>query len=149
MLKLFTATNDALRTMPPQMREVLAPIQYRARQASYAAMYPLLEDRVLCLEDGTAVGRHLIHRGASEIRTVDIAVLPQYQRQGIGRASLQQLQLECGEARVSHTLSVAKGNPAETLYLRLGFSVTGADEMYLHMSYGADESTERETEAEN
>lgn len=136
--KLFSETNEGLRWMLPQTRPMLAEMQYRARALSYAAAYAQLEDRILCLEDGTAVGRHLVQRGEVELRTVDIAVLPQYQRQGIGTASLKQISEECASKKQAHLLSVAKGNPALELYRRLGFIVTGDDEVYLQMRWSAE-----------
>ncbi len=73
-------------------------------------------------------------RDAGYISTLDrgrwwyidaFAILPNYQRAGVGSAALRGLLDEAGSRPVR--LSVLHVNPARALYLRLGFRVLGSD----------------------
>ncbi|MEO8700922.1 MAG: GNAT family N-acetyltransferase [Kofleriaceae bacterium] len=54
-----------------------------------------------------------------------IAIIPNYQRCGVGAAAIQTLLEEAGARPVR--LSVLRTNRARTLYARLGFRVIGGD----------------------
>lgn len=75
-------------------------------------------------------------RDAGYISTVDrgrfwyvdaFAIVPNYQRAGVGGAALRDLLADAGTLPVR--LSVLHVNPARALYLRLGFRVVGRDRM--------------------
>jgi ribosomal protein S18 acetylase RimI-like enzyme len=75
----------------------------------------------------------LVDRASAGHHLVDIALLPEHRRRGIGAAVLGEL---IGEAQSSVrplTLSVARGNPALHLYRRLGFEPTGEDDVHLRL----------------
>lgn len=55
---------------------------------------------------------------------VQIQLLPEYQRQGIGTFMIERLIVEARHANVPVSLHVLKVNPAKGLYERLGFNVT-------------------------
>jgi ribosomal protein S18 acetylase RimI-like enzyme len=71
--------------------------------------------------DGFPIGRLYVHRGAQEIRLMDIALLPAWRGRGIGGAYVQALLREAKAARLPVTLHVEPGNPARRLYLLAGF----------------------------
>jgi GNAT superfamily N-acetyltransferase len=66
-------------------------------------------------------GSLYVHRGAREIRLMDIALLPVWRRRGIGGELVQALLTEAETANKSVTLHVEPGNPARCFYLRAGF----------------------------
>ena len=90
-------------------------------------------DEIICADSGIAIGRVLTHRAADSMCLVDIAVVREKQRQGFGTQVIQGLQRECAEQRWQMRLQVLKGNPAEKLYQRLGFRVTGEAPLRRHM----------------
>jgi ribosomal protein S18 acetylase RimI-like enzyme len=54
-----------------------------------------------------------------------IAIVPNFQRRGVGEAAMRDVMLEAG--RIPIRLSVLLTNRAKTLYRRLGFRVIGGD----------------------
>jgi ribosomal protein S18 acetylase RimI-like enzyme len=102
-------------------------MQFDAQHAHYLQHYPQASFD-LVLEAGVPAGRLYVWRGESELRVVDIALLPAFRRRGIGAALLQAVQREAQQGGKRVTIHVETSNPALTLYQRLGFkelSVTG------------------------
>ena len=83
------------------------------------------------LMDGEPGGRLYVHRGESEIRIVDIALLPEHRGDGIGTALLRDLLNEADAAGKRLTIHVERMNPALRLYDRLGFTVAEDKGAYL------------------
>lgn len=93
-----------------------------ARQHHHYSTYYTRSDFLVIERDGTPVGRLALDRGhATDLRVVDIALLPEARGQGIGAAFLAGVQDEAraGGKRVS--IHVEQENPAKRLYARLGF----------------------------
>jgi ribosomal protein S18 acetylase RimI-like enzyme len=133
--RLFDETEQSLQALPSELREALMEMQYRGREMSYTAQYPEAESWILCLQNGTAAGRHLVAREPSGFHEIDLAVLPEYQGRGLGTFALQQLQRRARAEGVDVTLNVAKANQAERLYTRLGFERMSEDEVFRHMAW--------------
>jgi ribosomal protein S18 acetylase RimI-like enzyme len=81
----------------------------------------------------------------TELRLVDIAVLPRQANQGIGTALLEDLLARAREAGLPVTLHVDLTNPARHLYERLGFVSVSVDELRTLMRYDPPEWTAQET----
>jgi ribosomal protein S18 acetylase RimI-like enzyme len=81
----------------------------------------------LVVVDGEPAGRLYLHRGDTEIRIVDIALLPEHRGKGVGTRLLRDVIAE--GKRV--TIHVERMNPALRLYERLGFSVLEDKGVYL------------------
>lgn len=113
----------------------LLQMQFRARQTGYAHTFPAATDFILCLEDGTAVGRHLVERQQDCYRCIDIAVLDEHRKSGIGTWALRQIQQIAAAEQLPFRLRVMKNNPAQRLYLRLGFIKVSADELSYEMEW--------------
>ena len=58
------------------------------------------------------------------IRLLEIQLWPEFQNQGIGTAILKNLIARADRLKLPITLRVLNGNPAKSLYLRLGFVET-------------------------
>jgi ribosomal protein S18 acetylase RimI-like enzyme len=85
------------------------------------------------LVDGEPAGRLYVHRGPSEIRIVDIALLPEQRGNGVGTRLLEELLAEGDAGGKSVTIHVERMNPALRLYERLGFSVAEDKGVYLFL----------------
>jgi ribosomal protein S18 acetylase RimI-like enzyme len=94
--------------------------QFALQQAHYRTHY---RDADFCIieAEGRPIGRFYVHRGAQEIRLMELALLPAWRGQGIGGALVQTLLLEATAASLPVTLHVEPSNPARRLYLRTGF----------------------------
>jgi ribosomal protein S18 acetylase RimI-like enzyme len=64
-----------------------------------------------------------------------IAIVPNYQRRGVGAAAIRDVMLEAG--RIPIRLQVLLTNPARALYRRLGFRVIGGDKLRELMEWRA------------
>ena len=78
--------------------------------------------------DGRPVGVLKVLREPREWRIMQVQLVPEVQRAGIGARLLGALVAQAEAAGVVLTLSVLKGNPARRLYERLGFGVVSEHE---------------------
>jgi len=135
LLKLYASTRqgemDAWGWTAAQ-KEAFIRMQFGARERSYEASYPGAERRIIFIGNDPAGGM-IVFRDQTEIRLVDISLLPEHQGRGVGAKLVGELIAEAANASVPLRLSVLRGNPAAGLYKRLGFVTTGEDEMYLQM----------------
>jgi ribosomal protein S18 acetylase RimI-like enzyme len=104
-------------------------MQFEAQIRHYRQHYSW--ERFTVIEcDGQAVGRLYVQRTASEIRIVDIALLPTWRHRGLGSYLLEQILAESDSAGLPVTLHVEQGNPAMHWYERLGFERCQQDGIY-------------------
>lgn len=95
-------------------------LQYRHYRTHYGgAEFGILEWR------SGPVGRLYLFRGAKDIRIVDISLLPEVRNRGIGATLLTAVLDQAESEGKSVSLHVDKFNPAQRLYLRLGFEAAG------------------------
>ncbi len=113
----------------------LLQMQFNARHMSYGSTFPHALDMILCLEDGTPVGRHLIDRQTDCYRSIDLAVLPQHRNRGIGGWAVRQIQQLAQVEGVAMRLRVITQDRAVHLYQRLGFEKIASDEFSFEMEW--------------
>ena len=138
LLALFRSTKGeelAPLGFTSEQLEPLLQMQFNARQMSYGSTFPRALDMILCLEDGTAVGRHLVDRQTDCYRSVDVAVLPEYRNRGIGAWAIRQVQQLAEVEGVPLRLRVIERDRAVHLYERLGFEKIASDEFSFEMEW--------------
>jgi ribosomal protein S18 acetylase RimI-like enzyme len=110
--------------------------QFNAQHQAYQGSYQGADFLVILLGD-RPIGRLYLARGEREIRIVDIALLPEHRRAGIGGAILADILAEGarGDKRVS--VHVEMFNPALSLYQRLGFRQREVRGVYYFMEWVA------------
>jgi ribosomal protein S18 acetylase RimI-like enzyme len=113
-------------------RRAFVEQQFRAQDAHYRQHYPGATLDVIEL-DGELAGRLYVHRGASDIRIMDIALAPAFRGRGIGTGLLRALIAEAQASARKLSIHVEMNNPARTLYERLGFRVAGEHGVYVLM----------------
>jgi ribosomal protein S18 acetylase RimI-like enzyme len=118
----------------PVQVDAFLDMQFRARQLQYRSQFPGAGDCVV-LVGGDPAGRLYVDRGEVLIRIIDIAMAPDYRRQGAGTALLGGLIEEASAAGKVVELHVESSNPAQWLYRRLGFVEAGAASPYLRMQW--------------
>jgi RimJ/RimL family protein N-acetyltransferase len=82
---------------------------------------------------GRPVGRLLVARWDGETRIVDISLVPEHRRRGIGTRLLRSLLDEAAERGARVSIHVERFNPAMRLYERLGFLPVAERGVYLLM----------------
>lgn len=113
----------------PQEKEDFLRMQFNAQHVYYQEHYADARFEVI-LCDGQPAGRLYVQRRDDEIRVVDIALLPDFQRHGIGGKIMRDLIDEARAAGVPVGIHVECNNPAMRLYERLGFVKIGTTGVY-------------------
>jgi len=125
LFEVFASTREperGLATWDDAAWEEFVRMQFDAQRRHYARHFPGAEQSVVFC-DGMAVGRIWVFRAESEMRLLDIAILPEHRNLGIGTRLLRGLQEEARAAGVPLRHSVELGNSgARRLYERLGFA---------------------------
>ncbi len=115
-----------------ERREAFLRQQFTAQHRWYYEQYTDTTFDVV-LADGAPIGRLYVARWPDEIRIVDIALLPEHRRRGIGSALLAQLLNGADRSGLRTTIHVERFNPARRLYDRLGFVPVAETAPYLFM----------------
>jgi len=121
-------------------RESFLRWQFEAQHQHYREHYPDCAFEVIELsppEGGPSVpvGRLYVDRWESEIRLVDIALLPAHRGHGIGSALLSRLLAEGRASGKPVSIHVESNNPALHLYRRLGFEHVDSNGVYYLMRW--------------
>ena len=119
---------------PPEQQEWFLRMQFDAQRMSYQASFPGAFDRIV-LRDDMAIGRILTNQDEGSMRLIDIALIEEQRRQGIGTYLLRNLLEQCQKRDCTLHLQVLQGSPAIRLYQRFGFRQAGEDSMYLRMEW--------------
>lgn len=120
--------------LAPAQRDALLRQQFKLQTAHYRHSYPAASFSIVEW-DGVAIGRACVDRSEPCLRVVDLALLRQWQGRGIGSRFLAGLLEEAGAAGRAVSLHVERENPAQGLYLRLGFRVIRDAGVYLQMEW--------------
>lgn len=107
-------------------------MQFAAQHKYYLEQYANADYRVI-LRDDRPIGRLYLDRQADEFRIVDIALLPEHRRSGIGGGLLREILAEADRAGARVSIHVERNNPALRLYERTGFRVVGDTGVYFLM----------------
>ena len=111
--------------------------QYDAQQRYYRSQFATAEVRIVQCEDRD-VGRLITECTETEIRLIDVALLPQYRGNGIGTFLLTSLMEDAGREGKSIRLRVEQSNRALHWYRSLGFDITDEPGLYVAMAWTAD-----------
>lgn len=106
---------------PPEVQRQFLAHQADAQHRHYRTHYPNAEWLVI-ERSGEAVGRLYMEEWPTQIRLIDIALLPEARGGGAGSAILADLQRMAKAAGKALSIHVERNNPAMRLYLRLGFA---------------------------
>ncbi len=118
--------------------------QFEAQHAHYQQHFPAAEYSLI-RAGGRAIGRLYLDRRPDEIRIVDIALLPEERRAGIGGALLQSILDEAALTGRLVRIHVERNNPAMRLYDRLGFRKIEEQGVYWLMEWSPSEPAQANT----
>ena len=123
LYRLYASTRAeemALVDWSDEQIEQFLRMQFHAQSKHYGEYFPHASFDIIEIDDKPA-GRLYVDNGEADILIIDIALLPEYRRRGIGSHYLHEI-IERATARgVSVSIHVEKNNPALALYERLGF----------------------------
>lgn len=105
-------------------RESFLRMQFEAQRRDYWANCDTTRFQIIVC-GGEPAGRLYVERRGGELRIVDIALLPAFRNRGIGSVLIGRLFAEADAAVLTVCIHVEHNNPAQRLYVRLGFEVCG------------------------
>jgi ribosomal protein S18 acetylase RimI-like enzyme len=130
-----TRTEElAVTGWPDEVKSAFLEQQHRAQHHFYQANYPGAE-WLIVEQDGAGIGRLYLQQRETDIRLIDIALLPAFRRAGIGGAMIGDLLEWAGALSKSISLHVEPNNPVRPLYVRLGFESLGLAGAYEAMQW--------------
>jgi ribosomal protein S18 acetylase RimI-like enzyme len=137
LFRVYASTREeelALTSWDEAQKRAFLESQFAAQDAWYHERYPGATLDVV-LAEGVPAGRLYVHRREREIRLMDIALLPEFRRSGLGTALLRGLFAEAAAGGKTVTIHVEAYNPARNLYERLGFRKIGEHGVYHLMEW--------------
>jgi ribosomal protein S18 acetylase RimI-like enzyme len=105
---------------PEAMKAAFLDQQHRAQHSHYRASYPEAE-WLIVERQGEPIGRLYLADQGGELLLIDISLLPESRRAGLGGALLRDLLAHARATGQLVSLHVERTNPAQRLYERLGF----------------------------
>ncbi|WP_083570839.1 GNAT family N-acetyltransferase [Mariniphaga anaerophila] len=135
LIKLYRSTREeelSLTAMSEEEKQRFIEFQFNAQHAHYTNAYKDAEFNLVLINNKPA-GRLYVWRTESQIRIMDIALLPEHRGKGTGTKLLQALINESKETEKKLNIHVEYYNPALRLYQRLGFKKTDDTGVYYFM----------------
>lgn len=123
--RLYGSTRASELAMLPwteKEKEDFISMQFQAQHTFYQDQFKQAEFNIVC-KDNADIGRLYTDVRSDEIRIIDIALLPNYRRMGLGKKLLDGVITKAKQLDLPITIHVEKNNPAMNLYKRLGFEV--------------------------
>ncbi|MEM7357655.1 MAG: GNAT family N-acetyltransferase [Pseudomonadota bacterium] len=136
---LYSTTRAAELSQVPwtqEQKDEFIAMQFNAQHTFYQEHFTKATYEIVS-KDGFDIGRLYVDERDDETRIIDIALMPNYQKMGIGRYLLEQEMDKAKERGVPVTIHVEKNNPAMSLYKRLGFELVEDQGVYDLMKWAA------------
>jgi GNAT superfamily N-acetyltransferase len=135
LLKASTLPELGMLGMDIDQFRSIVRIQVAAQEQEYWRSYPG-SAHMIVETSGTRAGRIWVDRGEIEIRIIDISILPEFRRTGIGTLLYGSLIAEAETTRKKLRCSVSRFNMISLqFHERLGFAVVSAGEMDLELEW--------------
>jgi ribosomal protein S18 acetylase RimI-like enzyme len=123
LYRVYASTREEELAATPwsaEQKEAFLRMQFAAQDEHYRAHYTGASYDII-LVDGAPAGRLYVYRTPREIRVMDIALLPEFRRRGVGERVFRDLFAEADDRRQVVSIHVEYYNVARRLYERLGF----------------------------
>lgn len=150
LLRIYASTRAAELAAVPwddAAKAAFVQMQFQAQHQHYQQHYVGAQFSVAEAEAEAGdrhgpvpVGRLYVWRRPGSLHIVEVTVLPEFRQRGYGTQLLQALQGEAAAAGGALTIHVEQGNPALSLYRRLGFQKIRENGLHDLMEWRAAES---------
>ena len=138
LFELYTAVRAeelGMRGWDAELRNQMLRFQFEAQRRGYREQFPGADERLI-LRDGSPIGWIIVDRSGTELRGIDLALLPEERNKGVGTRVIRTLQEEAAAESRPMVLSVLTHNVrAFGLYVRLGFRVTSETDTHTVMEW--------------
>ena len=139
LYRVYASTREAELSQVPwtaEEKENFLRFQFQAQHSHYQQYFAGSRFDVI-VQNGAPIGRLYVDRGKTVITIIDIALLPEYQRQGIGSQLIREILAEAEATGKAVQLHVEHYNPALQLYERFGFRHINDHGVYYQMEWTA------------
>ena len=129
LYEVYAGTREqemATLSWPESQKASFLRMQFNAQHASYQQHFPHADFCVIQSAD-RLVGRLYVNRADDEILVIDLALLPNDRRTGIGRKLLEAIFAEGEKTGKPVRAQVEWWNPAIDIFQKIGFRITGHD----------------------
>ena len=129
LYKVYACTRAEEMALVPwdeAQQQAFLRMQWEAQQLHYRTHNPNSTHDIILLGE-EAVGRIYVSRRETEIRILDLTILPEYRNRGLGTHLLKDLRREAALVRLPLNIFVESFNPALRLFERLGFFLKESD----------------------
>ena len=134
---LYASTRPEVADWPDELRAAFLAQQFEAQRTGWGATFPASRHELLLL-DGRPIGRVWVDWSATDCLIVDLALLPEYRRQGIGTQVVEELLAQTDRAGVPARAHVERMNtPSFAFWTRLGFQEIGGDALFVEIQRAA------------
>jgi ribosomal protein S18 acetylase RimI-like enzyme len=123
LLEIYSSTRaDEMALVPwdAAQKQAFLQMQFSAQQKHYRAYFPDATHEMI-LAEGHPIGRLYVDRRETEIRILDVTLLPQARGRGIGTQILLNLMRKAAQANKSVSIHVESFNRSLALFQRQGF----------------------------
>ena len=134
---LYATTRDYEMAVIPwsdKEKATFLQSQFEAQHHHYMKHFKKAKFDLILLDD-TPIGRLYLDYRQDEIRIIDIAILPQNRRQGLGTKLLTDILNQATAKKIAVRIHVEHYNPALKLYERLGFQHIDDEGVYYLMEW--------------
>ncbi|MBN9671257.1 GNAT family N-acetyltransferase [Roseibium aggregatum] len=122
-----------IETMFPLL-EALGRLDCERAEKAFETYFDCNEIRLVMVEE-TVVGWIQVSEEPSRLNLDQIYLLPSYRNRGLGTLLIEDVMKNATAMEKPLHLSTVKGNPAISLYRRLGFTFFSEDETKIHMQW--------------
>jgi GNAT superfamily N-acetyltransferase len=109
-------------------QDTFIQMQFDAQSHHYRESFPNARHSVICV-DGERAGRLIVSRSETEMAIVDITLLPEFRRCGVGGGLVRALLEEADAHGLRVTLHVLRGSDARRFWERAGFVALDNDDL--------------------
>jgi N-acetylglutamate synthase-like GNAT family acetyltransferase len=120
--------------LPDAQKQQFLEMQFNAQRNHYRSHYE--NAKFLIVEQGgRAIGRLYVAYLATEIRVIDISIMPDHRNQGVGSNLLRTIQSEARATGLPVTLHAEKLGNLAAYYERFGFEILEEKELHFLMKW--------------
>jgi ribosomal protein S18 acetylase RimI-like enzyme len=131
LLRVYECSREIELSMVPwddATKRTFVEHQFDAQTSHYSSEYPEAKHYVIMLsQGGEQAGRLWVNRTESEIAILDVTVLPEFRRRGIGSSIVGSLVDEAQSTGKSVRVYVETFNPAQEFFANRDFIVESSD----------------------
>ena len=143
MYKLYASTRadvHQIHDWNEDQKDQFLRMQFNAQHSHYQKHFPTAEFNLILNKKRKPIGRLYLHHREDEFRILDISLLPQHRRKGIGSTIIKDIMEQGRVAALPVRLHVARYNPALSWYTRMGFERIEETEMSFLMEWSVKKS---------